>query len=277
MNIAVIQARMASRRLPGKALMLLGSYPLIYYVISRTKKIQGIDKIILATSHRKENDPLATYADSLGIEVFRGDEDNVLERFHLVAQATGAKNIIRVTGDNPLIDFNSMSLLLKYHCDNRNDYTCAAGFPVGSIGDIFSRQALEESYLHANGKELNDHVDLYILENQNKFKIMLYQLKPDLSTYRWTIDSQSDLDIMKAFLNTASESIIALGMNQLIDKAVQARFSETMTSRKVEVSKENMHSAQLAKKIVNKCDIQKHALACWDSKNEQVVFNNERG
>ncbi len=253
MNIAVIQARMASKRLPGKALMRINSQPMIYYVIKRGQKIRGIEKVILATSANKVNDQLAYFAKSLDIDVFRGDEDNVLERFYAIAKENRAENIIRLTGDNPLIDFTALAFLLEKHHGGSCDYSCMTGLPVGALGDIFSFKALEMSCKNADGKELCDHVDLYILENQNKFKIVCYDLTQDLSSYRWTVDEQQDMDRMKNFFLSVNENtdnkIEEINSKHLLGLIQTLGFQEKMQPVQVNVSQKNLYTAELVKKI----------------------------
>ena len=130
MNIAVIQARMASTRLPGKSLLRIGEYPMIHYVLERARQISGIEGVVLATGLNAENDPLADYATRLGYELFRGDEDDVIERFYKAALERQADTVIRLTGDNPLIDFDAMGRLLARHNERRMDYSCMTSIGV---------------------------------------------------------------------------------------------------------------------------------------------------
>ena len=98
----ILQARMNSERLPGKVMKLIGGKPMIGIMIDRLNKSEL--PVILATSVNGENDVLADYARSLGVIVYRGSEENVLERYYMAARSVNAKVIIRVTGDNPLLD-----------------------------------------------------------------------------------------------------------------------------------------------------------------------------
>lgn len=253
MNIAVIQARMASTRLSGKALMNIGSNPMIYYVIRRGQKIHGIEKVVLATSTNKENDPLVNFAESLGIDVFRGDEDNVLERFYTIAKENQATNVIRLTGDNPLIDFTALSALLERHCSENCDYSCIKGLPVGASGDIFSFNALKMSNENIDGKKLCDHVDLYVLENQDKFKIVCYELTQALSSYRWTVDEQQDMDRMREFFLSVKEHIDKpieeLDSKHLLALIQSLGFKEKMQPIEAHISEQNLYTDELVNKV----------------------------
>lgn len=102
--VAVVQARMGSSRLPGKALLPLAGKPVIWHVAERLKRSQRLDRIVLATTTAGADDPLADYASALGLTVVRGSERNVLARFVQAAELTRADVVVRVTGDCPLVD-----------------------------------------------------------------------------------------------------------------------------------------------------------------------------
>ena len=266
MNIAVIQARMASKRLPRKALMLIDSFPMIYHVIKRAQKIRGVEKVILATSINKDNDGLADFARTMNIEVFRGDEDNVLERFYVVAKTNQAEHIVRLTGDNPLVDFTALSFLLKKHCANNNDYSCMTGLPIGASGEVFSFNALETSYLNADGKKLCDHIDLYVLENQDRFKIVCYEFMQDLSLYKWTVDDKHDMDIMERFFSyikgLTNVKIEGLDTKALVIFVQSSGFQKDMQSLQVNISEKNIYSIGLIKKIIRRVPVQIEEAYC---------------
>ena len=103
-NLAIIQARTNSTRFPGKVLKEICNMPMILFQINRLKKSKYINKIVLATSINKEDDHLAQIVKESGNEVFRGDLDDVLGRFYNCSRLYKSKNIIRITGDCPLID-----------------------------------------------------------------------------------------------------------------------------------------------------------------------------
>jgi len=253
MNIAVIQARMASQRLPGKAMLEIVGRPLIEYVIRRAGRIDGVGKIVLATSKNTENMPLAQFSQSLGIEVYLGDEDNVLERFYEVAKGFSAHNVIRLTGDNPLLDFRAIGYMLGKHQEGKYDYTCVAGLPVGAGADIFSFNALEESYRCGNGEELCDHVDLFVLENLERFKALRCVILPGFGSYRWTVDVTDDLRLIRDFCEQASAKFTgvfdALDAAQILALAQKFGFEKRMQPPSPSISAKNLLTEQLAAKI----------------------------
>ncbi|MEC9423493.1 MAG: spore coat protein, partial [Nitrospinota bacterium] len=104
MVAAIIQARMGSTRLPGKSSHLLSGLSILEHIINRLQEVPEIDRIQLATTQAKTEAPLIEIAKNQKIDVFQGSEDNVLDRFIQAGKTIGAQHLVRVCGDNPLID-----------------------------------------------------------------------------------------------------------------------------------------------------------------------------
>lgn len=138
--VAIIQARLGSTRLPNKVMKEVNGKPLIEILLSRLSKSKSINQIVIATSINKENDLLQKFVEKLGYKVYRGSEQNVLERYYLAAKETGADVVIRITGDCPLIDpkvvDEVVSEFLKGgvdYCSNINPPT----YPDGLDTEVF--------------------------------------------------------------------------------------------------------------------------------------------
>ena len=102
MTIALVQARVSSKRLPGKVLRDIAGQPMIVRVMQRVQRCPGLDRVVLVTSVDPSDDPLSDLAHDRGWDCFRGDLDDVLTRYLNAARAYGAQSIMRVTGDCPL-------------------------------------------------------------------------------------------------------------------------------------------------------------------------------
>lgn len=181
--ICIVQARMGSERLPGKVMREINGKPMISYTLNALKKSRYIDQVILATSTLEINNPLAEYVSKNGFELFRGSEENVLERFKMVSDKYNGDIIIRVTGDCPLIDpiivDNVVTKFMMYDYDYvRLDVpnTFQRGFDV----EVFSKSALDKVYgLVCNDENMNreeyqpyrEHVTYYIYNHQDQFKV----------------------------------------------------------------------------------------------------------
>lgn len=195
MNIAILQARMSSSRLPGKVLKPLANLPMLVQQSKRILQSSQIDKLIIATSVNPEDDEIVIACKKFNLECFRGDLNNVLSRFVILAQQHDAKNIIRLTADCPLTDHNIIDLAIKTHIEGGYDYTSNCHprtFPDGLDVEILSYDTLMLVNDKSKSKLELEHVTTYIDEHLDEFKIGNVEQEHDLSALRWTVDLEED-------------------------------------------------------------------------------------
>lgn len=200
MNLAILQARMSSRRLPGKVLLPIQNKPMLLREIERIQKSKLINKLIVATSNAPEDDAIEKMCQDNGVLCYRGSLNNVLERFQQISALYNPTNIIRITGDCPLIDAEIIDQVIIRHVENNNDYTSNAiipTFPDGLDTEIFKREVLEHIFKQANKSSLKEHVTLYVHENPDLFKIENVSNSSDLSNQRWTVDELEDYEFIR--------------------------------------------------------------------------------
>jgi spore coat polysaccharide biosynthesis protein SpsF len=198
----VVSARMASRRCPGKALAPLAGRPLLAVLLERMTQARGVEGVVLATSTRAENDVLVGMAEAQGVPVFRGDEDDVLGRHVECARAFGADHVVRVTGDNPLTDLETLESLVALHREKRADYTYVPGdaLLMGILSEVVSRSALERSWERGEARHRSELVTLYLKEHPEQFSVAAGALPEGLyrPEYRLTVDEAEDVALMQA-------------------------------------------------------------------------------
>ncbi len=196
--LAIVQARMGSSRFPGKVLERIEDKTLINILLSRLSKAKKINEIILATTSKREELELINEAETFGIKVFKGSEDNVLERFYAAAKDFKATLIVRITGDCPLVDPGLVDEAIQIAKDKNYDYVSnvsPATFPDGLDVEVFKIDALKEAFDNAKDPFDLEHVTPYIRNNSmNAFNIENDQ---DLSLLRWTVDEKEDLEVLK--------------------------------------------------------------------------------
>jgi spore coat polysaccharide biosynthesis protein SpsF len=200
---AVIQARISSTRLPGKALKKLCGLPLTQHVIERIKKINGVNSIILATGDKPENRPLLDLSESLGIESFTGSEDDVLSRYWRSVENLDCDYVIRITGDNPFIDYDSASQALIHAAKSNADHSYVKGIPLGTGVEIIKKTALEKAFIHGITPYQREHVTPYIKENPGIFKLSHFQAHMDnpFPHLRLTVDTEEDFTVAEILYN----------------------------------------------------------------------------
>ena len=146
--LLIVQARMNSTRLPGKVLKKVGDRSLIEILLTRLSKSKMVDRIVLATSKNKENSPLASTVEKLGFDVFRGSEDDVLNRYYQTAKKYAPKTIVRITGDCPIIDpliVDKVIYLYQNKCADYASNTNPPTYPDGLDVEVFSFDMLKEA------------------------------------------------------------------------------------------------------------------------------------
>jgi spore coat polysaccharide biosynthesis protein SpsF (cytidylyltransferase family) len=206
MILAIIQARMGSSRLPGKTLMKIHGKTILEHIIARASLSKHIDKFAIAITDNHYDDVLEAFIKKNlpKCDVFRGSENNVLERFYLCAVKYKPDYVVRITADDPLKDAEvidkAIDILLK---DPNLDYcsnTIEPTYPEGLDIEVFKFSALEKAYKEAKLDSEKEHVTPYIWKNPGKFKIKNFEYKENLSKWRWTLDKKEDfLFIQKIF------------------------------------------------------------------------------
>ena len=205
----VLQARMGSSRLPNKILKNINGSPLLWHIIQRLKQIHPELRIILATSTLSENKILKNFAVENEIHFFAGSEEDVLDRYYKCAQSYNLKNIVRATGDNPFVDVEAGSKLLDFYFRKNLDYSDSftPGLPKGMGLEIFSFDALKESWEKGLNPHHREHVNEYIIENPTHFKIekLPFYLDKDLSELSLTVDTQKEFNIAEQIYSSAKK------------------------------------------------------------------------
>ena len=198
MRVAIIQARCGSTRLPGKIFAELSEIPLIWHVVNRLKFCRRIDKIVLATTTNNADNILAEWAEKEKIEIYRGSETDVLNRYYSTAKMLAlAPNdiIIRITADDP---FKEPELIDKVVEMVENGKTIFAynnkppTFPEGLDCEVFTMFALELSEIHSTDPYEREHVTQYMYRHPEIFNGQNISNDIDLSHLRFTIDTEDD-------------------------------------------------------------------------------------
>lgn len=207
--VIITQARTGSTRFPGKVLhkSILG-HSLLDHHINRLKKSKYATQIILATTTKQSDDVIVEKYESVDIQVFRGSEDDVLERFYLASKAISAEIIVRVTSDCPLIDPVLIDEVIEMHIKTGADYTSNSQnetFPDGQDVEVINHKALEQAYQLAKEMYQREHVTPFIKENPSTFKISHFDSKINFKDIRMTVDTESDLEVINILLDKVGE------------------------------------------------------------------------
>ena len=199
--VAIIQARMGSTRLPGKVLLDLGGRTMLARVVRRTGRAALVDEVVVATSTAAADEPIIEQCRRLSVACFRGNEQDVLDRYYRAAAARAAEAVVRVTSDCPLIDPDLIDRVVGAFLDERPDYAAnilQRTWPRGLDTEVMSVSTLNRAWREASEPYQRTHVTPYVYQHPEQFRLLSVTHHEDLSDGRWTVDSQADLDFVRA-------------------------------------------------------------------------------
>lgn len=197
--VALVQARMGSTRLPNKVMKEVCGRPLIDVLLERLSRAREISQIVVATSLDERNLPLVELVTKLGYSCEQGSEENVLERFVQAANKHEADIVVRITGDCPMVDPTLVDICVRALLDSGLDYytnTMPPSYPDGLDVEVMRIDCLRQALAETQDQQDREHVTPY-LRNSGKFSVGNHRADEDLSSLRWTVDEQSDLDVAR--------------------------------------------------------------------------------
>lgn len=208
-TVIITQARTGSSRFPGKVLTKTTSgKTLLDLHLHRLLKCKNVTEIVVATTINEVDDKIVHGLNHNNILIFRGSEQNVLERYYFAAMGIKADIIVRVTSDCPLIDPILVDEVIKEFSNKNVDYisnTQNETYPDGQDIEVFSFKALEKCYFNATLKYHQEHVTPFIKENPKMFKIACFDSKINYNHIRMTVDVEDDLKVIDQLIDDLGE------------------------------------------------------------------------
>lgn len=199
--VGVIQARMSSRRLPGKVLTEIAGRTTLQMVTSRLAGSAELGSVVLATSSEASDDPVEQAAAELECELHRGPLDDVLGRFSEVIERTGAAAVVRVTADCPYVDPRIVDELVRLWRSGQADYVSNViapfSFPMGLNAEVIDSGALLTAAREAGDPADREHVTTFIRSRPERFSGAGLWLDPPLADAVLTLDTADDLQRLR--------------------------------------------------------------------------------
>lgn len=228
---------MSSSRLPGKVLLEIGGKPVLQILTERLSRSEYTDEIIIATTVNKADDKIEELCSKLGIFVYRGSEDDVLDRVVNAAEAAGGDVIIEITGDCPLMDPEVVDYAACEFLENypEYDYVTNIGYvnnekreiPVGMDVRIFKFDELKKIRSITEDPEDREHVSLYFFRGGKN----IYKLKNLKTPAKWkrsynprlTLDTKEDFEVIKSIYENLSEVNPEFNLEEILNFLDQNR------------------------------------------------------
>ena len=194
---------------------LIKGKPALFYLIDRLKHSKLLKRIIIATTIKECEKPIIDFCKEYKLDYFRGNEDNVLDRYYQTALKYNCKYIMRITSDCILMDPNIVDNMIKYYYENKlnylimkysnNEVGAKGGFPDGFNPEIFSFKLLEYSKFNSKLKEEKEHVTIYLRKNLKyivKYEIKLKQKYKniDFKNFHLSLDTKKDFELISQII-----------------------------------------------------------------------------
>lgn len=199
---AFVSVRSDSKRLKNKWKLKICGKPSLYHLVSRLKKSKHLDDIVICTTNRKNDNQIYNFAKQNKIKCFRGSELNVLERMLMAAKKFGPfDQLVRVTGDDILIDNHYLDIAINHHLNTNSDYTDHKRLPSGTETEIFSHLFLKKLYKSIIFKNETEYLTSFVTDHKDQFKTSSAHVdKKHQTNLSMTIDTKKDFLKVKKFL-----------------------------------------------------------------------------
>jgi len=195
---------MGSSRLPGKVLLDIAGKPMLWHVVVRARRSQCLGQVIVATTRESGDDPVVEFCQTVGFPCYRGNTNDVLDRYYQAAKRFNAQTIVRLTADCPLIDPGEIDRTIRAFFNANVDFAAnrlppplKRTTPIGMDCEVVSRSALTRAWREATAPYAREHVMPYLYEQAGRFNTLLVNHDPDLGHLRLTVDTPEDLTLIR--------------------------------------------------------------------------------
>jgi spore coat polysaccharide biosynthesis protein SpsF len=217
---AIVQARMASERLPGKSLRLVQGRPMLAYVIERLRRCGELAATMVATSIAAEDDAIASFCEKLGVACHRGPREDVLTRFLGAVEALSLPVFVRINGDSPLIDpaivDRAVRLFAEGGCDLATN-VARRSFPKGQSVEVISADALRLQAAQGPTAEEREHVTLWFYRHPERVRIRNFAADTDMSGVQLSVDTADDFAAFAAIVEAMERPHWDYGLAELLE------------------------------------------------------------
>ena len=201
---AIVQARMSSQRFPGKVLYKVNGIPLIAFLLERVNRCYGIDKVVIATSTDKSDDPINGYCITNAVTCYRGSLNNVSERFRNIVTDNSIDAFVRLSGDSPLIDQGIVDEAVSLFRDN--DYDIVTNvlprtFPKGQSVEVLRSSVFLKAFPEMKKEKYCEHVTTYFYDNKKNYKIYNFVSGKDVENIQLSVDTEDDMKMFEQIVS----------------------------------------------------------------------------
>ena len=203
--VAIVEARMASTRLPGKVLLPALGQPMLAHLVARLRAAPSIDQIVIATTTAPGDAAIERFAAEAGVGCYRGSPEDVMQRVIDAATAFDAELIVEVTGDCPIADPEIVEQMVRMHRAHEAVYVSNCGvrsYPDGMEVQVFPLAALRRSAAMTQDALDHEHVTLHMRKHPDLFPALNLVAPP---SQHWpglglTLDEPGDYELLRTLI-----------------------------------------------------------------------------
>lgn len=230
---AIVQARLSSKRLPGKVLKPVAGKTLLLYIIERLEHCKGIESIVVATSSEKSDNPVNLFCQDYNIPCVRGSLEDVAGRFFDAIQQYPWDAFVRINGDSPLIDQTLIDKGIDlFHRNNVDIVTNVfpRSYPPGQSVEIIRSDAFRQTYPLMNKQEYFEHVTPYFYQNSTRFTIFNFRSDVDYGNLHLSVDTPEDFLLFSEIISTMTRphwEYLLPEIHEIVNDIIRKRSEES--------------------------------------------------
>ena len=228
--VGIIQSRLDSTRLPGKALIEVQGRALIDFVIQRTAAVRGLDEYVVASTLRPTDDELVSYVERASVKCFRGDAFDVARRLLDCAIACKADYFVRINGDSVFIDPDLIDMGIDVCRTRLPDLVTNVlfrSYPYGVSVEIIRTAAFSEAYGKLSTDYEREHVTTCFYRDPHRWRIVnLHSGMPHDQRVRLVVDTAEDLEKFRRLVKALGEAAITANYTRVVDTYLSLQESD---------------------------------------------------
>ena len=226
--VIIVQARMSSRRVPGKVLKPIAGRPMLQWVMECMAASKEADGLLLATSDDPSDDAVEAYAKENDWPCFRGPLDDVAGRYLLAAEHVQADGIVRISGDSPILPYalidRAIAMFREGNCDLVTNVKIRS-YPKGASVEVFTPDILRKMIANLDSAEDREHVTPW-LYRQEDVRIRDFVHDPIIGTERLMVDTPEDFEVINRVLESLERPHTEYDLDEIV--AIRRRVAKVM-------------------------------------------------
>lgn len=216
---AIIQSRMSSERLPGKALRPIAGKPMLQYLIEALRQCTLLDAVVVCTSTDVSDGPIAEFCRRLEVDCFRGPLADVAERYRQTLEHYQFDGFVRVNGDSPLFDYRLIDravAILREGCFEVVTNALEPNRPKGQGVEVLRTETFLKVF-SSIGSADREHVTKHIYDHHDQFRFHHFPMETDDRDVRLNVDTEEDFAVIEAMLTKMDKPHWHYPLNELVE------------------------------------------------------------